>query len=250
MRRQLPELEHLDLFSDLDLILIPVNVEREHWYLAVIDFRTKTTRVYDSLYDYPYANTHTRLMAWLADAWDAQQHLSSSSFDPDEWTVKPPDANRPRQTNGYDCGVFVCLYAAYLSLGKSFNFGQGDTLGIRLWMVQLIYQIGALKYDEANEPAKTHVDKTLCWYQAAPWLVQSVALNKYRLIEHRARQAAKRRTRRAVNDAAAVRASQRARHDGLGSAPAAATDVSDAEEAGPRASAVDTFVTLDESDSD
>ncbi len=43
------------------------------------------------------------------------------------------------------------------------------------------------KYDDALEPAKTHVDKAECPFDAAPWLVTSVALNKFRLDEVRRR---------------------------------------------------------------
>jgi sentrin-specific protease 1 len=30
----------------------------------------------------------------------------------------------PQQKNGYDCGVFVCMFAEYLSRNESFDFDQ------------------------------------------------------------------------------------------------------------------------------
>ncbi len=199
----LPQKENIDLFKDLDLILVPVNVVNNHWYLAVIDFRTKSTRVYDSLNNgSTHAGTHARLQGWLADAWDAQ-NPDTERYDLGEWRVEAPDANRPTQDNSYDCGVFTCLYAAYLTLNKPFNFSQADMAGVRVWMVQLIYQFGALKHDEAKKPAKTHVDKTFCHWDAAPYIVAAVARNTFRL------EAVRRRKREALaikEHAAAARA--------------------------------------------
>ena len=37
----------------------------------------------------------------------------------------------PKQTNGYDCGIFVCEYAEKLSRKENFNFTQKDTDFIR-----------------------------------------------------------------------------------------------------------------------
>lgn len=45
---------------------------------------------------------------------------------PSDWTIKDANttANVPTQANGYDCGVFVCMYAYYLSMGKELTFTQ------------------------------------------------------------------------------------------------------------------------------
>jgi len=41
----------------------------------------------------------------------------------EEWKLIGFD-NIPRQTNCWDCGVFVCTYAEYLSWEAAFNFYQ------------------------------------------------------------------------------------------------------------------------------
>lgn len=46
----------------------------------------------------------------------------------------------PQQTNGYDCGVFMCQYALYLALGKPFDFTQRDMSTIRRRMALEISQ--------------------------------------------------------------------------------------------------------------
>ena len=37
----------------------------------------------------------------------------------------------PQQTNGFDCGIFVCEYAETISRKADFNFTQKDTNFIR-----------------------------------------------------------------------------------------------------------------------
>ena len=37
----------------------------------------------------------------------------------------------PQQTNGFDCGIFVCEYAENISRKAEFNFTQKDTDFIR-----------------------------------------------------------------------------------------------------------------------
>jgi Ulp1 family protease len=44
----------------------------------------------------------------------------------------------PRQSNGFDCGVFVCLYASYLMSNKTFDFTQSDLPAMRKWMAYRI----------------------------------------------------------------------------------------------------------------
>jgi sentrin-specific protease 1 len=51
-------------------------------------------------------------------------------FDISEWTFVHK-TNIPKQTNGYDCGVFVCAFAESIALHNSdFSFTQKDfTIG-------------------------------------------------------------------------------------------------------------------------
>ena len=37
----------------------------------------------------------------------------------------------PYQTNSYDCGVFICKYAEYISTDKPFDFTQKDMIHFR-----------------------------------------------------------------------------------------------------------------------
>ena len=42
----------------------------------------------------------------------------------DEWNLVPCQMNTPRQKNGYDCGVFTCMFADFLSKDCPLVFGQ------------------------------------------------------------------------------------------------------------------------------
>ena len=51
-----------NLDQDYDLMLVPVNISKHHWYLAVIDFKNKYTVTYDSYESKSTWNTTTPVM--------------------------------------------------------------------------------------------------------------------------------------------------------------------------------------------
>lgn len=48
----------------------------------------------------------------------------------------------PRQRNGIDCGVFICMYANYVCMDKVIDFNQSDMPNLRKRMV---YEIANTK---------------------------------------------------------------------------------------------------------
>lgn len=123
----------------LDKMIIPINDKNVHWYLAIINFKDKITEVYDSM-GCNHQSTHTILLRWLQD-----EHLDKhgTSLDLNEWTRKQnPEGSVPRQTNCSDCGVFMCLFAAYACIDAPFEFSQRDIDLARRYMVQIIYEVG------------------------------------------------------------------------------------------------------------
>ena len=44
----------------------------------------------------------------------------------------------PQQQNGYDCGVFVCMFANLLSLGYPLHFGQEHATMYRQMMLEWV----------------------------------------------------------------------------------------------------------------
>ena len=69
-------------------------------------------------------------------------HLRPGRMDPLFGT--PPDTQVPLQTNDYDCGIFVCLYAAFLDILLPLSFSQHDTWNVRTWMAHEMIEEGKL----------------------------------------------------------------------------------------------------------
>ena len=40
------------------------------------------------------------------------------------WKLVSTNIDTPRQENGFDCGVFTCMYADFLSMGYPLTFNQ------------------------------------------------------------------------------------------------------------------------------
>jgi hypothetical protein len=50
----------------------------------------------------------------------------------------------PLQSNYYDCGIFICLYAAFLDIRLPLSFSQHDTRNARTWMAHEMTEEGKL----------------------------------------------------------------------------------------------------------
>ncbi|XP_043288414.1 sentrin-specific protease 1-like [Venturia canescens] len=105
---------------DFDLVLIPLHLGA-HWCLATIDLRNCRVNYFDSLMgnnkEYP-----TLIFEYLMmEAASKQQ----TSFDSSKWSIVIKK-DIPRQTNNFDCGVFVCSFAEYEAAGREIDFCQND----------------------------------------------------------------------------------------------------------------------------
>jgi len=61
------------------------------------------------------------------------------SFKESEWQEHLPK-NVPQQLNDTDCGVFVCMFAEYLSRGATPTFQQSDMPSFRNMMKRQLLQ--------------------------------------------------------------------------------------------------------------
>ncbi len=108
----------IDVFF-LDKVIIPINENDVHWFLAVIDFQHQQTQVFDSM-GACHPTVHDNLLRWLQDEHRKRKH---SDFDSLMWSSLPHNVSAiPQQMNCCDCGVFMCLFAAYASLNRPFSF--------------------------------------------------------------------------------------------------------------------------------
>ena len=117
------------------MLLLPVNIGDNHWVLAKITFN---------------ANAHTAILQWydsistnqdtLEDLYESQTtvlatwlHYSTKFGMTLQWG--PTGRLRKDQSNGYDCGVWVCMYAMFLSMSQECDLEESQVDKFRAWMI-------------------------------------------------------------------------------------------------------------------
>ena len=115
----------VDLF-DKELLLMPIHLGT-HWCLATVDFQLQKFCYYDST-----LGDNRKCLQLLKNYMGHMYRAKSTTFS--EWPcVFCKDI--PRQLNGSDCGVFVCMYARQLSERAPLSFSQSDISMIRKLIV-------------------------------------------------------------------------------------------------------------------
>jgi len=106
----------------VDCLLIPIN-DALHWTLLVVSGTRKTISYYDSLYSNPGKYT--------AFGRAFVKGVLSQEYREEEWEVV--NASSSQQANGLDCGVFVCVNALAVALGRDpvGCFGAGEVAEAR-----------------------------------------------------------------------------------------------------------------------
>ncbi|CAK7897705.1 hypothetical protein CAAN1_04S01134 [[Candida] anglica] len=116
-----------------DLILVPINIMGTHWALAVVDNVKKKFAYYDSLSSSGNKKALQLLVTYMSEEGKKQ----GSSIDFHSYEIIPL-AETPQQQNGYDCGVFSCTSAFFVSKGKPLKFSQKD---MKLLRRKMAYEI-------------------------------------------------------------------------------------------------------------
>ncbi|XP_070554739.1 sentrin-specific protease-like [Ptychodera flava] len=124
-----------DLFLK-DIVLFPINVNDSHWIICAADMRTRTLRCYDSLFDkgvsrMVYLN---KLREYLSLERKKVYGKDAAAWN---WTLECV-RQVPQQRNGFDCGVFVCLFARLIASDVAVNFTQEEVGRFRN---QIVYEI-------------------------------------------------------------------------------------------------------------
>ncbi|XP_072200714.1 sentrin-specific protease 2 [Excalfactoria chinensis] len=127
---------NMNLFNQ-DIILVPIHL-RSHWTLVVVDVRKKTITYFDSFGKKGTKICETIFQYLQEESWEKQKVKLSSS----EWTLHSMESHEiPQQSNGSDCGVFMCKYADYVSRDKPFTFTEKNMPYFRKRMVwEIIHQ--------------------------------------------------------------------------------------------------------------
>ena len=115
----------IDVFS-FDMLFVPLNIEKSHWALGVVDMKNSTTHYLDSLErDTDYPLFHEYMQRYLKDEWMDKKSKASPEDCP-KFSASRPPSNLPLQKNGNDCGVFVTLFALAIASGIPID-KLGDT---------------------------------------------------------------------------------------------------------------------------
>ncbi len=112
------------------LVVTPIH-ESGHWTLGVINYKERRFEYYNSLPSDPETIPDTI----RAGMHSLASKIAAGLVQTGDWEVVSMPC--PQQTNGYDCGVFVCQYANHLSVGRPlWGQGRGPFSGGRLDIIR------------------------------------------------------------------------------------------------------------------
>ncbi|CCI40892.1 unnamed protein product [Albugo candida] len=111
----------VDLFG-MDKIFVPVNLSNTHWCLAVIFMKDKKIQYYDSMRGCGLRCLET-LRRYICDE---MKDKKNTEIVVDDWELIPTTIDTPQQKNGFDCGVFTCIFAEYVASNHALDFVQRD----------------------------------------------------------------------------------------------------------------------------
>ena len=128
---------HQGNIFNIDILLIPIHINGNHWALMEINFPNKKIQYLDSLAT-SNDNYIKHTMQYLKDEHDKKFNfpLPDINF----WSLVTDNQNTPQQKNGHDCGVFICLFAEAIAKGIRPCFTQDDLQHSRLWIAHAILQ--------------------------------------------------------------------------------------------------------------
>ena len=125
--------------------------KKKHWFLFVLDYGNKSVTCYDSMSPGRSSRWQTQccahLLKWLAFV-HQEQHSTRTGresndvtyqFQMEQWTVNVSPADLPKQNDIVSCGVYVIMFAYYLSVGDSLttsncSMRQAYRWRRRLWL--------------------------------------------------------------------------------------------------------------------
>ena len=106
----------------IDVLCFPMNWRNNHWILSVINFRRKRFEVWDSCSTSEHEPKTVAQFEGMKEFLAGELEQYNVYDDIKNWTCVVEDA--PVQENAYDCGVFTCMCAEYISLNVRPLFTQ------------------------------------------------------------------------------------------------------------------------------
>ena len=119
-------IRNIDIFQ-LDKLVFPIHYETNHWILVLIELGQNKIHVYDS-----YHGAHTEIFQEFRNYLQLH-HMHTKQgqqFRITDWT-NIDHSDIPKQTNGYDCGVFTLQYAHCIANDQHITCDQQETSLLR-----------------------------------------------------------------------------------------------------------------------
>ncbi|AAS54471.2 AGL019Wp [Eremothecium gossypii ATCC 10895] len=121
--------------QDLHKIFVPINLDQSHWALGIIDLTKKKVMYADSL----TSRANSMSFAIMKDLQNYVIEESGGSMGKD---FELEHIACPQQPNGFDCGVYVCTNALYLSEDQALAFDHQDAARMRNYIGHMILSEG------------------------------------------------------------------------------------------------------------
>jgi len=116
---------------EVERIFFPININNTHWALVVAFMDEKRIQYYD--YDSLKRNGTRYLDGIFQYLQDDYKRQFKSDMDTSEWrlvlcTEDTPQQDKYNKDNGWDCGVFVCLFADFIAMDCApiFNYDEAS----------------------------------------------------------------------------------------------------------------------------
>uniref|UniRef100_A0AC35F1V1 Ubiquitin-like protease family profile domain-containing protein n=1 Tax=Panagrolaimus sp. PS1159 TaxID=55785 RepID=A0AC35F1V1_9BILA len=108
---------------DFDYILLPIHdKDRAHWIMIIVDVSEKIIASFDSLGGDTSIKHLEHVRKFLVTHAEKTEDLGDRN---DGWEIFV-DKTAPLQSNGYDCGVYACQYAQYITKERYLEFKQSQ----------------------------------------------------------------------------------------------------------------------------
>lgn len=117
--------------ENLSKIFVPINLNQSHWALGFINIDKKTISYIDSLSSGPSTMGHAILKV-------LQEYLLEESSGKIGRDFELIHEQCPQQPNGFDCGIYVCVNALYLSKELPLSYNHDDANRMRPYIGHLI----------------------------------------------------------------------------------------------------------------
>ena len=112
------------------------HVQNNHWVLTLVDLRTQSLNYYDSYYGPDHSSNLDLLEEYIIEEYDLAKRIQPTTWC---WSRHYPK-DIPRQTNTYDCGVFMWKLIEYKVhssnlCGSDYNWTEHNMQDYRREMV-------------------------------------------------------------------------------------------------------------------